>query len=205
MPQEGFSVNGTILKLASVQTVEVSRGQACENLKASHKALEGQKRKLSELYNEKSGESTIDGVCNKQIELINQSKEELVNILSEQAEILTQRVIEFKNECLANYSNIDEAVREQAKKTINNTDALIQQHKEVLNRETINDQETIEANKTVLQMKEDVDKVIMKTKKLIFGNKTIEFKSNPTQSANMIGCVYIGSTVIFNFKDLLTL
>lgn len=178
MPLEGLPVDERMAGLIKQKPRKICRGPAAESLKANHANLEELRQKLS--YEVNNGSSTIDEVCNAQVELIKLTKDEYIKSISEHVDSLIQTVNEFKTECKQNYANMD-GVKTKAKEIIDRTDAKIKNQKAYLKQVKIYEEEIDELNEEILKLKKRIEKERLNFKKTLFSNKMLKFVTGGAQ------------------------
>lgn len=127
MPPKGFPVNNLATSLMAEPPKDVSRSEACETLKINLSHLEDLKQKLS--FELKDGESILNEICSEQIKHIHLKKDELIKSITEKSIKLTQKVNDFKQECVKNYVDMYET-KQRTKLLIVEIDVLVKQQRD---------------------------------------------------------------------------
>ena len=185
MPRKGFLVNKQIAKLIEKQPKDIHRGDEAEKLKSNIKSLEETLKKY--LFEIENGEYLIKEDCKELERQVQLAKEKRIEEIEKQTDVLLKQINGFQETCIQKYNEMKEP-EQKAGGLINEVNNVIQHNKTYLQQLTLRDNETINSNNKLKEIKDKLETKREQLKVKMFDNKSMKFEPNNTPiDVNLLG------------------
>jgi len=203
---DGFIVNQLAVKLIAKKPKEISRGNEVEKLKQNIRDIEEIVNKL--IFETENGEDLITEDCNELKRQVQLAKEERIEEINKHCDALFIKINIYEKTCKSRFKEKRDQ-KQKAYDLIKSVNDSIQQQREYLRQLMIDDNETIECNQKMDELKKQIEKERKNVKKSILGNQIIKFEANKTdiheeilgKLINLKFDFTVSTLIFFNFKS----
>ena len=179
MPKGGFMVNTPLVEFISKKPKSVYRGAEAEKLKQNTNVLEETVGKLS--FEMDNGDYIINEECFELMRQVQTVKEKRMEEINQVCNDLFKKIEVYKRNCIQKYNEMKQSMHE-ARELIKEVNDAIKTNKAFLNQLKSDDNEIIELNKRMENLKTKVKEERRNTKSATFDNHLMKFETNATET-----------------------
>jgi len=147
-----------------------------------------------------NGEYLITEDCNELRRKVQMAKEEKIEELNQQCDLLFLKITAYEEKCIRNYKEMNDS-KKKTNELIKSVNESIQQQNAYLRQLKIDDNETSECNNKMEELKNQLEKERKKFKKSICDNQIMKFEVNiHPLNEEVLGKLFLR---IFNFTVII--